>query len=258
MEAIYNRIPALPQSYIDAIEAGESSISQLELLEADVSASYHLVRSIENNIIDIYRRDTVNANAYTNMLSYMIARPGLQDKYMLAATYLAHNDYTNMQSVLDAISTTFSLNNKELLEYQNSLTTFAIAKDIKQNDKHMGDLSETQMGNLETIVNQSGTNHAMAMALMLWNDPDMELNELILYKPSNNTRKAAPDKQMDRSEIASAFKIYPNPAKDYFTLQYNSDLEQMQNLSLTITDMQGKTIRKIKFDNNNIDELIDT
>ncbi|RLD42262.1 MAG: hypothetical protein DRI86_12015 [Bacteroidetes bacterium] len=257
MNAIYDRIPALPQSYIDAIRAGESTVSQLELLEANVSADYHLVRSIESNIIDIYRSDTINTNAYTNMLSFMTARPGLQDKYMLAATYLAHNDYTNMQSVLDAISTTFSLNNKETIEYQNSLTTFAIAKDIRQNDKHMGDLNETQMANLEAIVNQSGTNHAMALALLEWNNPEMELNELILHKPETNARKAAPDKQMDRPEIASVFKIYPNPAKDYFTLQYSNEIETMQNLSVIITDMQGRTIREEYFDNGTIYQLID-
>ncbi|MCK5847248.1 MAG: T9SS type A sorting domain-containing protein, partial [Bacteroidales bacterium] len=257
MEAIYNRIPALPQSYIDAIRAGESSVSQLELLEANVSANYHLVRSIESNIIDIYRSDTINANAYTNMLSYMIARPGLQDKYMLAATYLAHNDFTNMQTVLNDISTTFSLDNKETLEYQNNLATFAIARDIKENDKHMGDLSATQTSNLETIINQSGTNHSMALALLVWNNPDMELNELILKKPENGSRMAAPE-QAKRPEITSLFKVFPNPAKDYFTLQYNSDIEQIKGLNAIITDMQGKTIRKIKFNNNNIDELIDT
>jgi len=52
-------------------------------------------------------------------------------------------------------------------------------------------------------------------------------------------------------------KIYPNPASDYFRISADG-VEQLRNLQLIIYDMQGKTIRKIKFDNNNIDELIDT
>ena len=143
-----------------------------------------------------------------------------------------------------------------MLEYQNSLATFAIAKDIKQNDKHMGDLSETQIANLETIVNQPGSDHAMALALLIWNNPDYELNELILHKPESSARIAKAN-DTKRPQISSVFSIFPNPAKDYFTLQYNSDLEQMQDLMVIITDMQGKTIRQIKFDSSNIDELID-
>ncbi len=256
MDAIYNRIPALPQSYIDAIEAGESSISQLELLEANVSADFHLVRSIENRIISIYRRDTVNANAYTNMLSYLTARQGLADKYQLAATYLSHKDYTNMQNVLSAIPSSFSLSTQESAAYQNNLTTFAIAREIKQNDKHMGDLSQSQISSLQSIINQAAADHSMALALLLWNNPDYELNELILHKPSSSARMAKAD-DTKRPEMTSVFSIFPNPAKDYFTFQYNSDLEQMQDLMVIITDMQGKTIRQIKLDNNNIDELID-
>jgi len=52
-------------------------------------------------------------------------------------------------------------------------------------------------------------------------------------------------------------KIYPNPDSDYFRISADG-VEQLRNLQLIIYDMQGKTIRKIKFDNNNIDELIDT
>ncbi len=257
MQAIYDRIPALPQSYIDAIMAEESSISQLELLEGNVSADYHLVRSIENRIIAIYRYDTVNTSSYSNMISYLVARPGLEDKYILAATYLAYADYTNMQSVLNSISGSFELNAKESDDYQNYLTTFGIAHDIMENDKHMGDLSQTQINSLQLILDQQGVNQSMAQALLLWNNPDRALNELILEKPANGARMATVAQQK-RPEIASLFKVFPNPAKDYFTLQYNSDLDQMQNLRLTLTDMQGKTIRNIKFDNNNIDELIDT
>jgi hypothetical protein len=257
MEAIYNRVPALPQSYIDAIEAGESSISQLELLEANVSANYHLVRSIENRIISIYRRDTVNTSAYTSMLSYLTARPGLADKYQLAATYLAHKDYINMQNVLSDIPGNFSLSPQENAAYQNYLTTFAIAREIKQNNKHMGDLSQSQISSLQSIISQAGADHSMALALLLWNNPDYELNELILHKPSNNARKAVNKEKLNRPEVSSAFKVFPNPAKDYFTLQYSNEMDNMQKLSIIITDMQGRIIRQMEFDNN-ADILVDT
>ncbi len=256
MEAIYNRIPALPQSYIDEIEAEETTVSQLEILEGNISANYHLVRSIENNIIDIYRLDTININANANMLNLMASRPGLQDKYILAATYLNNADYTNMQNVLNSIPSGFELDEKQFIEYQNNLTTFGIAQDFMENDKHIGDLTVTQINSLQNIISQPAIDNSMAMALLLFNNPDYEIGELILYKPTNGARMAKPTVQQ-RPEIASLFNLFPNPAKDYFNLQYSSELESIQNLSIIITDMQGKTIKELNFKSRNIDQMID-
>jgi hypothetical protein len=256
MQAIYDRVPALPQSYIDEIETGEYTVSQLELLEGDVSANYHLVRSIENNIINIYRNDTINPNSFNSMISYLTARLGLEDKYVLASAYLSHSDFTNMNTVLNSIPTNFSLDDKESIEYQNNLTTFGIAQDIIENDKNMGDLSEAQIASLQSIMDHPAIDHSMALSLLLWNNPDYELNELILYKVEDGENKAySEDKK--RPEIASVFKLFPNPAIDYFTLQYNNDKENMSNLKVVITDIQGKIIRKIEFDGS-LDHLIGT
>ena len=77
-----------------------------------------------------------------------------------------------------------------------------------------------------------------------------------MYKPTNGARLATPAVQQ-RPEIASVFKIFPNPAKDYFNLHYSSELESIQNLSIIITDMQGKTIKELNYEDRNIDQMID-
>jgi len=120
----------------------------------------------------------------------------------------------------------------------------------------MGDLSQAQINSLEAVLGQQGVNQSMAQALLLWNNPDRALNELILEKPENGARKAKPANKQ-RPEIASVFKLFPNPAKDYFTLQYGSDMDNMQNISIIITDMQGRIIRKIK-QNNSLDMMVNT
>ena len=254
MQAIYDRIPALPQSYIDEIEAGESTVSQLEILEGNVSADYHLVRSIENSIINIYRLDTINTTAYSNMINLMASRPGLEDRYELASAYLSHSDFTNMNAVLNSIPANFSLDAKQTIEYQNNLTFFAIAQDIRENNLHPGDLSETQTNSLQSIIEQSAIDHSMALSLLLWNNPEYTINELILYKPVNGARKANSTK-IQRPETQSLFKLYPNPAHDYFTLQYSNELQSQNQLQIVITDVQGKIIRSIEFEGN-IDRLI--
>ncbi len=120
----------------------------------------------------------------------------------------------------------------------------------------MGDLSQTQINSLQLILDQQGVNQSMAQALLLWNNPDRGLNELILEKPVNGARMAATE-QPKRPEIASLFKVFPNPAKDYFTLQYSSEMENLQKLSVIITDMQGRKLREVIFTEGQIDQMID-
>jgi hypothetical protein len=94
----------------------------------------------------------------------------------------------------------------------------------------------------------------MALSLLLWNNPEYIINELILYKPVSGARKAN-STNVQRPETTSLFKLYPNPAHDYFTLQYSNELQSLNQLEIVITDVQGKIIRSIEFEGN-IDRLI--
>ncbi len=71
MQSIYNRVPALPQSYIDEILAGADAPSQLELLEANVAADNHLLSTIGGDIKRNYRIDTVNTWANDSLINFI-------------------------------------------------------------------------------------------------------------------------------------------------------------------------------------------
>jgi methionine-rich copper-binding protein CopC len=216
----------------------------------------HLIRTIGNNICDIYRSDTINAFAYDSLIAFQSRQPGIKDQYILAATYLENGDYTNMQTVLDNIDGVFELETKEETEYQNNLITFAIAKDIADNDLNPGDLSETQVLSLESMVNlNSVIDFSMAQALLSWNNPDYISEELILEEQQNSARMASSQTKTPIEE--SVLKVFPNPTKDYFTLQYHTEIEQFDNLILIIADMNGRTIRTIKLENTSNDMLVD-
>ncbi len=51
-------------------------------------------------------------------------------------------------------------------------------------------------------------------------------------------------------------KLYPNPTSDYFRISADG-VEQLHNLWLRITDMNGRTIRTIKLENTSSDMLVD-
>jgi hypothetical protein len=61
MDALYDRNPPMPESYMEQIMDGGETVSQLEVLEANVSESHHQVEQIINQIKRIYETDTANA-----------------------------------------------------------------------------------------------------------------------------------------------------------------------------------------------------
>ncbi|MCF8296700.1 MAG: hypothetical protein K9J13_04070 [Saprospiraceae bacterium] len=260
MQAIYDRLPEMPQSYIDAILAGSDGYSPLEQLEANVSSDYHLIRNIGEDIKRVYRMDTLNNWAEDSIIAFISRQKGLRDKYELAATYLHFGQYENMNTVLTNIPNLFDLDELQLLNYQNNLITFAIAADIKENNKVPGSLNETQLTNLDNIMQtEELVDKSMTLALLKWNNPEYEYNEIILEPSESSARMAKPNKiRKDIDEDETLFKIFPNPANNYITVQYRTSDKFCNKLSIAIKDASGRIIIEKQLIGGDNEELIDT
>lgn len=257
MQAIYDRIPALPQSYIDDILNAEGLDSPLEELEGNVSADFHNVRIIEEEIIGLYANDTINDWAEDSLKDFVSRRPGLTDRYQLASIYLDYGQFTDMQSVLNNIPSEFELSEDETTNYQNNLIIFAMAADIAQNNKVPGSLNQTQLTNLETIMQSDYlVDKAMALSLLKWNNPDYVYEQTILEPIVTSARKRNPNNRQ-REEEKTIMKVFPNPAKDYFTIEYRTVDRMYENLELVIQDASGRKIIQKRLKGGDYEELID-
>ena len=57
-----------------------------------------------------------------------------------------------------------------------------------------GDLTETQVTNLESILTQDAiVSHSLALVLLRWNNPEYAFTELILEKQASGARKTWKD-----------------------------------------------------------------
>ena len=79
--ALENRIPSMPQNYIDEIMAGESTISQLEILQGNVAANNHLVLMIGEDIKRNYKKDYDNSWATDSLIAFVSRQSNLVDKF---------------------------------------------------------------------------------------------------------------------------------------------------------------------------------
>jgi hypothetical protein len=149
-----------------------------------------------------------------------------------------------MQNTLNYIDNHFELEESVQTDYNDFVSLMNIAKTVRQNNLHENGLTESQRTSLQTILtNDRPLTSALALSLLMRDNPAMVYNESVYDVPQNSARKARPDinKLSSESSTNKEFKLYPNPARDYTTLSYNC---QYANLSYEISDMQGRSLVK--------------
>ncbi len=147
-----------------------------------------------------------------------------------------------MNTTLSDISSNFEFDEQQTINHTNFIATFAIAQDMYQNDKYTEGLSEVQITSLEGVLNAEGPQVSqMALAILIRDNLDYEYTELVL-EPSENSARKASNRDKPVAELAEV-KLYPNPATDYFTLEYQVDVNVFSVLSIEIYDARGRKIR---------------
>lgn len=97
---------------------------------------------------------------------------------------------------------------------------------------------------------------SLAIAILLWNNPDFEYNEPILEPIGYQMRKIRPQKTVAKQIIK--LKLYPNPAKDYFTVFYKVPDAFRNSLSLQVKDATRRIVLQQSLPDNALEYMIDT
>jgi len=89
-------------------------------------------------------------------------------------------------------------------------------------------------------------------------NPNYQYMEEVLQPSENSARQAKPKSNNDLNSISeSFFKLYPNPATDYFTLEYNLAETTYLTVEMIIYDATGREVLSKTFTKNQVETLID-
>lgn len=241
LDAIYNRTPPLPQSYIDEILDEESSASQLDMLRDDAASDYHLLKMTDETIKRIYRCDTTNIWASDSLLEYISRQGDLFDQYDLAGLFLSSGLYAEMDTILSDIPVAFELASQDLGDYYKLLEMHSIASNAFMAGTLPVPLDSVQIDSLECYINEDIPYlSSFSLSLLMRHKPDYIFEELILDPVPGSTRTGRP--VLEREDKESQFQLYPNPAGNYVTVSYIVE-EYEPQLELCIIDSHGKVIR---------------
>ena len=242
MDALYNRIPEMPRSYIIEIEQGGEGISQLEILQGNVSSCQHGLDMAIDNAKGLYRMDYEEGGSIDNMINFVSGLSNLDNQYELAALYLEKGDIQNMDNTLNNIRPNNELNAAQLVDYINWQSYFNIAKVLRTSEIKQGALRANQKAILQAMVeaNANTAPASAALALLLFDNPYYDYVEEVKTFEPNIERRAAPSSNpINELALDNAINIYPNPAHDYITLKYKCDNNQLEYI---IQDASGKVL----------------
>lgn len=242
MDELDSRINPLPDYMIAEIEQGNDSLGDKEIMEA---SKYHYLQKRNICINDLkryYKTDTSGLTNRDTLIDFLVNSNSIQSKYELAFEHLLDKDYTNTNAVLTNIPSQFVLSSEDYDLYEDYSDYIDIIINLKQNNNQYYDIDSLHINILDSLSNDIYSNPgAYARNILLYNDA-ISYNEPYILPDS--TLKA---EEYERSSSTTLqdypeFKIYPNPAANYVTIEYNLK-SQSCNGYIEFINLQGKMIR---------------
>jgi hypothetical protein len=255
MNAIYDRNPPLSQSYIDEIVGELETISQLEMLEADMAADRHLFTNLGEQIKRWYRSDTTNVWANDSLLSFMSRDQRLASRYEYAAAQLEFGYPEAATQTLEDILSNFELTDVQYEDHQKFTTLMGLKQSMMQSEQPVGFLDEGEMDELMDLVEANRPQvSAAAVALLKQNDPDFVYDEIVLEPDTNSVPKR--ERVTIDKEPEKDLRLYPNPAYDYITVSCNLDQYVQSGYKLQLYNALGQLLYERALSNDNSEMLI--
>ena len=105
---------------------------------------------------------------------------------------------------------------------------------------------------------EDGLPNMLAKAIRLQNDTNFYYNEPIVFPDTTleNRSKSTKVKKIVK-KADNIMKVYPNPAKDYFIVEYNI-IDKFDHATIEITDMLGHKIQEIVLNSSKGQKIINT
>ena len=243
--ALKQRIPPVPDYMMAEIMAGLDSIAQKEVRESEI-AWYAQEREIAfDKLVKIYLCDSNQESAGDSLVALILDHGNINSHYYLATRYLEQNNFTNATLILVDIPDQFELEPGQQAEYQDYQTVFSIINNVLQEGMPLDSIDNISRQILYQIA-ENDSRPAIIAQNILHQIDSVDYPEIYILPTSGPiTRRylaEIPDKDSD-PEQGNLFRVYPNPGRDYFIIEYSFERVPDQ-ASYSISDQNGRIIEE--------------
>ena len=227
LSAIDNRIIPMPDYMFNEILASSDSISLKELLEANISFNSARRDGLFNQLVNLYSLEAMNSDTIVQLLDTLNT---VQSKLLLIQRYIDQGkiDFANQTAVEIVNYGIDESESEELLWLLNLLDQYGCIDSIPTNQLSYPNFTNRQIEAYirNILIDREEINYL---------EPFIFPNSL--KSQQVNHRKLRPAK----SEEILNLKVYPNPTKGIFTIEYKLDDTAVKGY-LRITDLKGSIL----------------
>ena len=199
--------------------------------------------STRNNLIHSYNFDTIPSK-YDSLIAFYNSENDRMLKYDLAFLYAEENDSIDAYNTLDSISIVYDLSSLQQTIHQDYTDYFNLFLSGENNTIAGYEPDSSQISGLYLLANSSSIPvSSYARSILCVYDTMIYYEPIILPDMGYKSARNEISQKLD-TENECFLKIYPNPAGNFFIVEYVVS-EPSFPASLILTDLKGIKIKEI-------------
>ncbi len=255
--SLSERFNPLPDYMLSEIEEGKNILSSKKRIESLLSKKIVERQLLLNDIIQSYLKDStgISIDSITTLLNN---ETSLESKYKLVSYYLFQNQVSQATQVFNSIPNNFTLSERELIDYEKFDSLFNIQFSLNLQNK-----TYFEMDSIQTLVIRSLALDTLSKA-GIWAKnivsmiDNVQFLEHFILPTINSFRKSHTSQSNPNSTENESFKIYPNPSKKYFIIEYNHKDINFTTATIRITNTTGIVVDNVIINQSQNQILYDT
>lgn len=251
MNLVGNRGNQFPEYMMAQIEDGFNTLSTRELLELQISMQRLEASVAERELIYLYKTDTTAPS--DSLLLFLSSRNRPDAFIQLAFEYLKTNQISDALNAINSINTS-NLGEPET-ELRNKMLDYLQFHSVLINEgRSTAELNNSEIAELEFLAEGNDLVASCSRSILLTNGL-IEYNESIQLPNDmfKSTKVVRNNKVVNNSQLT----IYPNPASQWITVEYDLQLSGHINPELNIIDATGRVVKSMELSGNRNSVIVD-
>jgi hypothetical protein len=250
--ALDNRANPMPDYLRQLIDQGLDVVSAKEELEMALGENKMLKEQVLSDIITAYLNDqTTDRSADAEAL--MLAENNASYDYLMVNRYLSTNRMTEAETLFNAMPGKYGFSDAQMVEYNQMVQIVAIH--VALGHTNYFELNADQKAVLYALA-EDGATRAGALArgiLVLVDRAEFPVPEITIPEGGNKNQRIPTEEKP-----VFSFTVQPNPANDYFVVDYNLATKDFETAELRLFNNQGKQVYQQKLTKQAFQLLITT
>jgi hypothetical protein len=244
-ETLDDKFYPLTEDERETIDQGKYVVSSKEILESRVAYLKHSRAMILDDLITLYKNDTVNVWANDSLISLLNSENNPSLLYQLAFIRLNEGDSTAAMNVLNNMENSFDFNNAHLEIHKQYIDYVGYYSEMVNSDNPAFAPDSVSRSELFALAEQKTFPGVYSRNILQFFDTLVYIEPYILPSGQVKTVEVRANHGEKPQIVNEDFRIYPNPAMSYFVAEYSIQKSNVESLEFLVSDLSGSVLQKI-------------